>query len=127
MILSDIDMFLMLEEGIRGRICHSVFRHAKANNKYMKGYDEKKESSFLIYADYNNLYGKAMSEKLPVDGFEWVEDLSKIDKDFIKYYDEDSNVGYFIKADIEHPKELYNQHSDLPFLPQRIEVNECKK
>ena len=58
MILSDIDMFLMLEEGIRGRICHSVFRHAKANNKYMKGYDEKKESSFLIYADYNNLMEK---------------------------------------------------------------------
>ena len=55
-------MLLMIKEGIKGGICHSVFRHAKANNRYMKDYDEKKESFFLIYTDYNNLYGKAMSE-----------------------------------------------------------------
>ena len=94
-------MLLMLEEGIRGGIRHSVLRHAKANNKYMKDYDENKESSFLIYTDYSNLYGKAMSEKLPVDGFMWVDDISKIDEDFIKNYDEDSYEGYFIKADID--------------------------
>ena len=126
-LISDIDMLLMLEEGIRGGICHSVLRHAKANNKYMKDYDENKDDSFLKYTDYNNLYGKKMSEKLPVDGFEWVEDLSIIDEDFIKNYDEDSKVGYFIKADIEYPKELHNKHSDLPFLPQRMKVNKCKK
>ena len=80
-------MLLMLEEGIRGGICHSVFRNAKANNKYMKDYDEKKESSFLIYTDYNHLYGKAMSEKLPVASFEWVDDISEIDENFIKNYD----------------------------------------
>ena len=56
-------MLLMIEEGIRGGICHSVHRHAIANNKYMKDYDKNKESSYLIYGDYNNLYGKAMSEK----------------------------------------------------------------
>ena len=71
-LISDIDMLLMLVEGIRGGICHSVFRHAKANNKYMKVYD------------CNNLYGKAMSQKLPVDGFEWVDDISEIDENFIK-------------------------------------------
>ena len=69
-LTSAIDMLLMLQKGIRGGICHSVLRYAKANNKYMIDYDEKKVSSFLIYIDYNNLYGKAMSEKLPVDGFE---------------------------------------------------------
>ena len=53
-------MLLILEEGTRGGICHSVFRHAKANNTYMKDCDKNKESSFLIYTDYNNLYGKAM-------------------------------------------------------------------
>ena len=68
-LISDIDLLLMIEKGIRGGICQSIFRHAKANNKYMIDYDEKVVSSFLIYADYNNLYGKAMSEKLPVDGF----------------------------------------------------------
>ena len=103
---------------IRGGICHSVFRHAKANKKYMKDYGENKESSFLIYTDYNNLYGKAMSEKLPFDGFEWVDDISEIDETFFKNYDEDSNVGYFIKADIKYPKELHNKYSDLPFLPE---------
>ena len=125
--ISDIDILLMIEERIKGGICHSVLRHAKANNKYMKDYDKNKNDSFLIYTDYNDLYGKAMSAKLPIDGFEWVEDLSVIDEDFIKSYDEDSNVGYFIKADIEYPKELHNKHSDLPFLPERMKVNKCKK
>ena len=58
----------------------------------MKGYDENKKSSFLVYTDYNNLYGKAMSEKLPVDGFEWVDDISEIDENFIRNYNEDSNA-----------------------------------
>ena len=65
-------MLLMIEKGIRGRILHSVYRRAKANNKYMKDYDENKESSYIIYGDYNNLYGDRMSQKLPVDGFEWL-------------------------------------------------------
>ena len=56
-----------------------------------------------------------------------MEDLSKIDEDFIKNYDEDSNVGYFIEADIKHPKELHGLHSDLSFLPERMQVNKCKK
>ena len=77
-------MLLMIEKRIRGGICQSIFRHAKANNKYVIDYDEKEVSSFLIYTDFNNLYGKAMSEKLPVDGFEWVEDISEIDENFIK-------------------------------------------
>ena len=68
-----------------------------------------------------------MSEKLPVDGFEWVEDISEIDENLIKNYDEDSNAGYFIEADIEYPKELHNKHSDLPFLPERMKVNKFKK
>ena len=97
-------MLLMTEEEIRGGICHSVHRHLKANKKYINDYDKYKESSCLMYMDYNNLYGEAMSQKLPVDSFEWVEDLSTIDEDFIKNYDEDSDVGYIIKADIEYPK-----------------------
>ena len=68
-----------------------------------------------------------MSKKLLVDGFEWVEDPSKIDEDFIKNYDEDSNKGYFINCDVEYPKELHSLHSDLPFLPARMEINGCKK
>ena len=114
-LITDVDMLLMIEKEIKGGICHSVYRHAKANNKFMKIYDVNNESSYIIYMDANNLYGYAMFKKLPVDGFQWVEDLSTIDEDFIKNYDENSNIGYFIEVDIDYPKELHNKHSDLPF------------
>ena len=71
-LLTDYDMLLMVEEGIRGGICHSIHRHARANNKYMKNYDENKESSYIQYLDTNNLYGWAMPQKLLVNGFKWV-------------------------------------------------------
>ena len=50
-------MLLMGEKGIRGRICHSTYRYAKANNKYMENYDKNKESSYIQYRDVNNFYG----------------------------------------------------------------------
>ena len=62
----------MVEKGIRGGICHAIHRYAKANNKYMKNYDENNDSSFLEYLDANNLYGWAMSEPQPVNGFKFV-------------------------------------------------------
>ena len=83
-LLTDADLLLMVEKGIKGGICHTIHRYAKANNKYMKNYDENKEPSFLEYLDANNLHGWAMSEPLLVDGFDRIKDLSKIDQDFIK-------------------------------------------
>ena len=85
-LLTDTDMLLMVERGIRGWICHTIDRYAKANNKYMKNYDKDTELSYLEYLDANNLYGLAMSQKRPVNGFEWVEELSEFNKDFIKNY-----------------------------------------
>ena len=82
-LLTDYDMFLMTEEGIRGGICHAIQRYAKANNKYMKDYDKKKKSSYIQYLDANNLYGKAMTEKLTVRGFKWMDDISRMDEDFV--------------------------------------------
>ena len=66
-----------------------------------------------------------MSQLLPVDGFKWVADVSKIDEDFIKNYDEDSDKGYILKVDVEYPKNLHDFHSDLPFLPERIKIDKC--
>ena len=83
-LLTDYDMLLMVEKGIRGGICHSIHRHTKANNKYMESYDEYKESSYIQYLDANNSYGWAMSQKLPVNNFKWVEDTSRINEEFIK-------------------------------------------
>ena len=65
-LITDYDMLLMIEDGIRGGICHAIQRYAKANNKYMKDYNKDKESSYIQYLDANNLYGMAMTEKLPV-------------------------------------------------------------
>ena len=87
----------MIEEGIRGGICHTAHRYAKANNEYMKDYDESKESSYIQYLDANNLYGAAMSEELPMNGFKWVSDISGINKKFIKSYDQkNSDKGYIL-------------------------------
>ena len=78
-LLTDYDMLLMVEEGIRGGICHSIHRYAKANNKYMKNYDKNKESSYIQYLDANNLYlySWAMSLELPVNGFKWIKTHQK--------------------------------------------------
>ena len=119
----------MFEEGIRGEMCQATYRYAKANNKYMKNYDKNKESSFLEYVHVNNLHGWAMSKKLPVRNFKWIEkdDLLIITEDFIKNYNENSDRGYILEVDGEYPKNLHKLHSDLPFLPERMEINKCTK
>ena len=78
-------MLLMVEQGIRAGICHAIHRYAKANNKYLKkSYNKDIESSHLMYLDAKNLYGCTMSQKLPENGFKWIKNVSKFDKDFIK-------------------------------------------
>ena len=126
-LLTDYDMLLIVEEGIRGGICHAIQRFAKANNKYMNDYDKKKKPSYIQYLDANNLYGKAMTEKLPVRGFRWMEDISKIDEDCVKVYNKNDNKGYILDVDVDYPSKLLNLHSDLPFLPEKMVINNTKK
>ena len=128
-LLTDYDMILMTEKGIRGGICQASHRHVKANNPYMKNYDKDIISSCIEYLDASNLYGWAMSQKLPVNHLKWVkkEDLSKFNEDFIKNYDENGDIGYFLEVDIDYPKELFNLHKDLPFLPESKKVNKVEK
>ena len=126
-LLTDYDMLLMIEEGIRGGICHAIQRYAKAINKYMKDYDKKKKSSYIQYLDANNLYGKAMTEKLPVTGFKWLDDIFRIDEDFVKGYNKNDIKGYILEVDVDYPSKLQNLHSDLPFLPERMVINNTKK
>ena len=109
------------------RAYQATHRCAKANNKYMKNYDKNNESSYLKYLDANNLYWWAMPQKLPVNGFKWVKNLSQFNEDFIKRYDENSITGYFLEVDIEYRKTLFNSHQDLPFLPERKKVEKVEK
>ena len=108
-LLTDYDMLLMIEEDIRGGICHAVHRYAKANNRYMKDCDESKESSYIQYLDANNLYGAAMSEKLPINGFKWVNDISRINEKFVESYNKkNSSKGYILEVDVDYPSKLHN-------------------
>ena len=126
-------MLLMTEEGIRGGLCQSIHRYAKANNQYMKNYDKSIESSYLMNLDANNLYGWAMSQKLLVNGFRWVYDISRFNEEFIKNYNENSDIGYFLEVDIEHlknikiclfyQKEKYQKKQKNLFVIQKIQNN----
>ena len=93
----------------------------------MKIYLKSIESSFIEYLDPNNLYGWAMSQKLPVNDFKLVKNLSQFNESFIRNYNENSDIGYFLEVDIDYPKELFNLHKDLPFLPERKKVNKVEK
>ena len=119
-------MLLTFEDGTRGGMCNAIHRYAKANNKYMKNYNKNVESSFIEYLDANNLYGWAMSKKLPVGEFEWInpEDYTE---DIIKKYDENDDYGAILEVDVDYPKHLHKLHSDLPFLPERMKINKVDK
>ena len=93
----------------------------------MNDYDKNIESSYIEFLDANNLYGWAMSQKLPVNGFKWVKKLSQFNEDFIKKYDQNSNTGYFIEVDVEYPKNLFSLHNDLPFLLERKKIRRVEK
>ena len=95
----------------------------------MKNYNKNIDSSFIQYLDANNLYGWAMSQKLPVKNFKLIkeEELSNFNEDFRKNYDENGNVRYFHEVDIDYPKELLNLLEDLPFLPENKKVNKVEK
>ena len=101
----------------------------------MKNYNNNKESSYIQYLDANNLYGWAMSIKLPVNGFKWIDNNETvgpsakhvINEKFTKKYNENDNKGYIFEVDVKYPKRLHELRSDLPFLSKRMEVNKCKK
>ena len=114
-------MLNFIEKGMRGGISTITHRYALANNKYMKNYDPQKESSYIPYLDANNLYGWAMSQKLPTGDFRWVPSPEYINLDS---YDENSDKGLILEVDLEYPKELHSHHNDYPLAPEKITVGE---
>ena len=94
----------------------------------MKNYNRNKEPSYIQYLDEHNLYGLAMSQKLVVDSFEWVKDISSINKKLkkfiklIKNHDQNSDEVYIFEVDIEYLKYLHDLHNDLAFLTKRMKI-----
>ena len=123
-LLSDEDMLLMFEEGIRGGISIISNRYGEANNKYMrKGFNKNKPSKYLMYLDANNLYGCAMSEKLPTHGFKWL-----LDREIGKLFNNQvlqvwEKIPCILEVDLEYPENLHDLHNDYPFCPEKVK---CK-
>ena len=116
-LLTDPDMLLMFERGIRGGITQAVYRYASANNKYMMGdlYDPYKESSYLQYLDANNLYSWLMSQLLSTGNFRWVN----IDPSQIHTLATSKIKGHLLEVHVRYPTELHDSHNDLPFMCER--------
>ena len=113
-LLHDQDMLLMIERGIRGGVSMISNRYSKANNKYMEEYDPSKPSTYITYLDANNLYGWAMSKKLPTGGFKWMTPWQLVNW---RYH------TCFLEVDLEYPHELHDLHNDYPLAPERLMVN----
>ena len=108
-LMVDIDMFQFIEKGMRGGISYIANRYSKANNKYMKNYDEKAPSKYIMYLDANNLYGWAMSQYLPTGNFKWLSQ-KQIEKTNLGKYTENSKKGLILEVDLEYPQELHDLH-----------------
>ena len=93
----------------------------------MKDYNKNKGTSYPQYWDANNLHGCAMLQKLPVNNFEQIEDTSKFNENFIKNYDEECDEGYFLGVNIQYPEKLHELRNDLPFLPERMKIENIEK
>lgn len=122
-LLTDIDMHLFIEKGLRGGISMISHRHAKANNKYIPDYDKNKPNSHVMYLDANNLYGWAMSQALPVKGFRWLDEF-EIENLDVNDIEDDSENGYVFEVDLEYPTKLHDNHNEYPLAPEKIKVTE---
>ena len=125
-LLSDINMILFVEAGIRGGVSMISNRYGKANNKYMENYNPDEESEFITYLDANNLYGWGMSQKLPYKNFRWIDEAKLVDFDPTLINTED-DTGYILQVDLEYPKELHKAHNDYPLAPENITINKIDK
>ena len=117
-LIRDPNMHLMIENGIRGGISTIIHRHSVANNKYMESYDPSKESKYIMYLDANNLYGYAMSQPLPTDGFRWMERSELNDW---------RNIPCILEVDLKYPTKLHDFHNEYPLAAERLTIGRVEK
>ena len=115
-LLTDLDMHLFIEKGMRGGISMVSKRHAKANNPLIADYDPNKDDSYIMYLDANNLYGHSMSQPLPYGGFKWLTNKDG------KLPPLQKGKGRIYEVDLEYPKHLHKLHNDYPLAPEKLAV-----
>jgi hypothetical protein len=120
-LLTDPDMYLFIEEGLRGGISMISNRFSKANNPYVPDYDPDQDSSYVMYLDANNLYGWVMSQSLPTGEFDWLNEEENSNLDITQIPD-DSEEGYILEVDLKYPKELLDLHNDYPLVPEKMKI-----
>ena len=109
-LLCDIDMLLMVENGIRGGVSMISNRYGKANNKYMgERFNDKEPSKYITYLDANNLYGWGISKPLSTHGFEWMNETE------LKAWEKHPCI---LEVDLEYPRSLHDLQSDYPLAPE---------
>ena len=131
-LITDQSVLEFFESQVRGGVATIFHRYAEANNQYLPNFDPTKPKSYIVDLDANNLYGWAMSQKLPTGNFEW---LSRIELDekynlltqSLKDYQVNTNKGIVYEVDLDYPKELHDYHNDYPFLPETININNNPK
>ena len=118
-LISDPEMFTMIDGGIRGGVSMIIHRYAKANNPEMgAAYKPDEELSYIVYLDANNLYGWAMSQALPFGEFKWLNEREWSPIDWMKLGDNDP-IGYFLEVDLDYPEVLHEPHNDYPLAPDK--------
>ena len=117
-LLTDPDMYLFIEKGLRGGISMVSHRHAIANNPQMENYDPEQPTSFLQYLDANNLYGWAMSQPMPTGGFQWIDYTDQILETAA-----DADHGFILEVDLAYPPALHADHNDYPLAPEKMTVS----
>ena len=122
-LLTDPDMLLMFEHGIRGGITQAIHHYSSANNPHMEEtYNPSEESSYLQYLDVNNLYGWAMSQPLPTGRFRWIDVKPNEIRKLMK-----RNKGYLLEVDVSYLRDLHNSLNDLPFMCERLKIGGIEK
>ena len=118
-LMSDPNMYLMIENGIRGGISTITKRYAKANNPYMgEKFNPNEETKYIPYLDANNLYGWAMSKPLPVRNFEWMDE---------KELENWKNIPCILEVNLEYPEYLHDLHNEYPLAVEKMKIGNVEK
>jgi hypothetical protein len=120
-LISDPEIYLFLENSIRGGVSTISNRYASANDPRLPTFDSTKPPSYITYLDVNNLYGHAMTQALPLGDFRFLscDEIARLDIDSLS---DDASQGYIFEVDLSHPRELHKLHSDFSVAPQRVKV-----